>query len=418
MRKMLRPAIASAPLLATPDAEADQEIVAQKIVAQSDQLLPPAIVFGCRKPGWGIIRALGQAGVPVIGAYYEKADIGCASRYLVEALQCPHPEFSNDEFRTFVTGLTARFPEAVLVPSDDTSLLALSRMQRTENPRLRVAAPDFRVVEQCVEKDRTYQLAGKIGVRVPRTATVRTLEEALAEATATGFPCLLKPAIGHRFYRMLGVKMYRVESAAALEELWSRIADIDDDMLIQEYIPGGDDHGVNYNALFNAGEPCVEITAAKRRLSPRGIGFPTVVANDYVPEIIEPARKLLAALGYHGFANVEFKRDARTGEYVLMEINARLNLSLLLSVISGVNFAVMLYRQRLGKSIGDWSQADPYGRRLYYIDTWLDCREALRDIRSGTFSVKEFLTPYFSRHVSGVFCFSDPLPFFKRMFLR
>ncbi len=384
---------------------------------KNDQILAPAVVFGCRKPGWGIIRALGQANIPVIGAYYDSNDIGCASRYLSSAVQCPHPEQAEDEFRAFVTQLGDHYPRAVMIPSDDYSLVALSRMQDSAG-QVRIAAPAYSIVEQCIEKDRTYELAGVIGVRAPRTVIVTSLKDALEQATGLGFPCLLKPAVGHRFYAELGVKMYRVGSAAELQEIWAQAADTGGELLIQEYIPGGDDHGVNYNAMWQAGKPCVEITAAKRRLSPRGIGFPTVVANDFIPEIIEPARKILAALGYHGFANVEFKRDANSGEYVLMEINARLNLSLLLSVATGMNFAAMLYQQRLGKRIGDWSHVDPYRHRYYYIDTWQDMREALYEIGSGKLSIANFLAPYCSRHVSATLSLSDPLPVLRHIFVR
>jgi len=375
----------------------------------------PAIVFGCQKPGWGVMRALGAAGIPIVAVYYDRNDPAYVSRYVTESILCPHPEHEEARFHEFVANLATRYPNGVMLPSNDFTLVALSSLPELPEQSAKIAMPNAQIVSQCIEKDHTYGLANSIGVRAPLTATVHNLDEALEQAELIGFPCLLKPTVGHRFFSVLRVKMFKLTCADALREAWSKIADIDDDMLIQEFIPGGDDHGVNYNALWHKGQPQVEVTAEKLRLSPRGIGFPTVVVNRFIPEIIEPARAMLAALDYHGFANVEFKRDARNGEYVLMEINPRLNQSLLLSVSTGMNFALMAYRQCLGLPIGNYAEIDPYRVRRYYIDTDRDIREAFKELLTGKLSLKAFLSPYLSRQVSATFSWSDPLPFFKRL---
>ena len=361
------------------------------------------------------MRALGAAGIPIVAVYYDRNDPAYVSRYVTESILCPHPEHEEARFHEFVANLATRYPNGVMLPSNDFTLVALSSLPELPEQSAKIAMPNAQIVSQCIEKDHTYGLANSIGVRAPLTATVHNLDEALEQAELIGFPCLLKPTVGHRFFSVLRVKMFKLTCADALREAWSKIADIDDDMLIQEFIPGGDDHGVNYNALWHKGQPQVEVTAEKLRLSPRGIGFPTVVVNRFIPEIIEPARAMLAALDYHGFANVEFKRDARNGEYVLMEINPRLNQSLLLSVSTGMNFALMAYRQCLGLPIGNYAEIDPYRVRRYYIDTDRDIREAFKELLTGKLSLKAFLSPYLSRQVSATFSWSDPLPFFKRL---
>jgi predicted ATP-grasp superfamily ATP-dependent carboligase len=52
--------------------------------------------------------------------------------------------------------------------------------------------------------------------------------------------------------------------------------------------------------------------------------------------------KLLDRLDYSGAAMLEFKQDQQSGEYVLMEINARLWGSLQLAVDAGVDFPAAL----------------------------------------------------------------------------
>ncbi len=115
-------------------------------------------------------------------------------------------------------------------------------------------------------------------------------------------------------------------------------------MLIQELIPGPDAYGVNYNAYRVGGAIVAECTARKVRQAPPGFGLPRVVRSVEVPQVVEPGRAILEALGLEGFACTEFKYDARDRTFKLLEVNGRHNLSTLLSVRSGMNFPWISYR--------------------------------------------------------------------------
>ena len=53
-------------------------------------------------------------------------------------------------------------------------------------------------------------------------------------------------------------------------------------------------------------------------------GGPSALAESiYDPMLMEQGLKLLDNLQWHGVAMVEFKKDERTGRYVLMEINPK-----------------------------------------------------------------------------------------------
>ena len=59
---------------------------------------PPAIVLGCHKAGLGIIRALGEVGIPIVGIYYNKMDMGFVSKYVESYHHFPHPATSESRF--------------------------------------------------------------------------------------------------------------------------------------------------------------------------------------------------------------------------------------------------------------------------------------------------------------------------------
>src|SRR5207249_9127600 len=112
------------------------------------------------------------------------------------------------------------------------------------------------------------------------------------------------------------------------------------------------------------GAPVVEFTSRKVRLAPPDFGFPTAVVSAPVPEVVGPGRRIVAAMGIEGFANVEFKRDARDGSYKLMEVNGRPNMSGALAVRCGIDFPLIAYRHLVH---GVVPTAQRWERGVYWV---------------------------------------------------
>jgi predicted ATP-grasp superfamily ATP-dependent carboligase len=182
--------------------------------------------------------------------------------------------------------------------------------------------------------------------------------------------------------------------------------------MLQEFIPGDDTHGVNYNSFFLNGEPKIEITAEKVRLSPPLIGFPRVVVSKHIPQVIEPGRKMLKATGYNGFSCMEFKKDSRDGIYKLMEVNGRHNLSTPLSVKSGINFPFLTYMHIVYGELSEVNNGFKEG--IYWIDLGKDIIESIRSFRKEHFSILEYIKPYLKPKVFTIPSIKDPLPLLHR----
>ncbi len=145
--------------------------------------------------------------------------------------------------------------------------------------------------------------------------------------------------------------MLIIKSIEELKTAYEMIEGLDIKMMMQEFIPGDDKHGVNYNLFAADGKPFVEFTAQKVRLSPPKIGFPRVIISKLINEVIEPGRKIISYLNYEGFACLEFKKHAVNGNYYLMEVNGRQNLSTPLAVNCGYNFPYLTYRYLIDRSL-------------------------------------------------------------------
>jgi D-aspartate ligase len=368
---------------------------------------PTAYVLGGNAAGLAVMRSLGRAGVPVVAVLSDERDFSARSRYAT-ALRAPDPA---DAAQAFVDLLGRQSP-GVLVPATDASLEAVAEHHDVLAERHLVACPASGVAQLFLDKLRTSEVAERAGVAAPRTAIPTTADELDALAGELTYPCLVKPRESFRYSRAFGVKMHRVEDAAQLRTAWRRAADLDIGTVVQELIPGPEVGGVNYNVYVVDGAPVVEMTSRKVRLAPRDFGFPTVVQSAPVPEIVEPGRRIVAAMGIEGFANVEFKRDARDGTYKLMEVNGRPNMSGALAVRCGVDFPLLTYRHLVDGAV---PTARPWQHHVYWVDEVADARAVVGRWRSRELSLRDALTPYVGRRVFVSFAAHDPGPLLGRI---
>ena len=371
----------------------------------------PAVVLSSHVVGLGIIRALGRMGVSLTAVSYEEHDMGRASMFVTETMRVPHPEKQEEAFVAALLDRADDWGRRILFPADDATLMAVSRNKQALSGPFIVACPDWDVVLRVVDKSYTYRLAQSIGLPVPSTFFPGSKEELMDAAGQLGFPCLLKPAVSHRYQEAFGRKMTKVHDAGELLRGYREATEACIAVMLQELIPGGDDCGAHYNSYFVNGSAVAELTAAKVRMSPPGSGVPRVVVSRDIPSIVEPARRILAALNYCGHSCTEFKRDPRDGVYKLLEVNGRHNRSGALSLRCGINFPWLEYRHLVH---GDLPPQNGAETGIYWIDEFHDAARSLRCLFSERYSPMAYIRPYLRPHVFAVFNWPDVKPFFRR----
>lgn len=359
-----------------------------------------------------MIRSLGSRGVPVIAFFQETSEVGKASRFVRESIRVPHPDHEEKALVEQLIHLAPRFGGGVLMPCADGFVGAVARNKSQLAEHYRVACPDAELARTVLEKRFTYEAAAAAGVATPRTVVLESLAQAEHEAALVSYPALVKPVTGHRYYRVFQKKMVLARDAAELIAAYREAAAADCAVMAQEFIPGEDALGVNYNSYFWEGEPLAEFTAAKVRNAPPRIGSPRVVMSKHIPEVIEPGRRLLRALGYSGFSCTEFKWDARDGRYKLMEINGRHNMSSRLAARCGLNFPYLEYRHL---AYGERPVQCDYEEGRYWIDIVRDVAHSARHWRSERYSLARYLEPYVRPHVFAELDWRDPRPFLNRL---
>jgi D-aspartate ligase len=371
----------------------------------------PAIVISSHTVGLGVTRALGVMGVPIVIACYDHRDMGYVSKYVKEVIDIPHPEHDEKLFIRKLVQCHDRMGRALVVPADDASLMVVSRNKNQLSNYFLVACPDHIIIEKSIDKKHTYSLAERLGIPAPKTITPSSDAELEHFATSVEFPCLIKPCQSHLYFEKFGCKMIKVNTIDQLLAAYRNAKAAKLEVMVQEYIPGDETLGVNYNSYFWNGEPLVEFTATKVRMSPPEFGIPSVVVSRKVQEVLEPGRKFLQGLGYYGYSCTEFKLDPRDGIYKLLEVNGRHNRSALLAVHCGINFPWLEYCHLVD---GRLPAASGFREGTYWIDEFHDLNRCARQLRREHFPVLKYLTPYLGRHIFSVFDWRDTKPFCLR----
>jgi predicted ATP-grasp superfamily ATP-dependent carboligase len=372
----------------------------------------PAIVISTYTMGLGVIRALGRMGVPVIAMYYDHRDMGYVSRYVREAIRVPHPAECEQQFIDLLVDQAEHCQHGLLMPTSDAALVAVSRHKACLEQHYIVGCTEWEITEQFIDKKCTYALGEAIGVPVPKTIVPRSVEQVEQYGATTEFPCLVKPCQSHLFYAKFKQKMIEVHNLDQMLAVFQQAAQSGLDVVLQEFIPGSDTLGVNYNSYFWDGEAVVEFTAEKVRNAPPRFGSPRVAISKEVPEVIAPGRKILQAMGFYGFSCTEFKKDPRDGVYKLMEVNGRHNLSSMLAVRCGVNFPWLHYKHL---TQNETPSPMRFQQGVYWIDIIRDLRYSITHHQHEQQTLTQYIRPYLKRHVFAVLSLRDPRPFFKRL---
>jgi predicted ATP-grasp superfamily ATP-dependent carboligase len=373
----------------------------------------PAVVLSSHVIGLAVIRALGMMGVPIISVYYEENDIGFVSKYVRERVKAPHPERDEEGFLRVLMEQGDPTLRRILMPADDATLTIVSKNKKYLETCYIVACVEPLIKEKFINKKYTYEIAEKIGIPSPRTAVLNSADDVEYYSKSIGFPCLIKPCQSHLYFELFRTKMVRVHNIDEAMLEFEKATNAGIEVMLQELIPGDDSRGVNYNSYVWNDEALVEFTAEKVRLSPPAFGVPRVVISKDIPEIIEPGRRILKALGFYGYSCTEFKKDARDGVYKLMEVNGRHNRSGMLALRCGINFPWIEYCHLLG---GDIQKPSKYEKGIFWIDEFNDLYRSIQFAGKERYSLYDYARPYLKAHVFATFSLDDPKPFFRRCF--
>jgi predicted ATP-grasp superfamily ATP-dependent carboligase len=371
----------------------------------------PVLVVGARTHGGlGIIRSLGRLGVPV--SIVESGPRGPAaeSKYVDRRFAFDLSIASDEEIVERLLSIgSAMGGRPLLIPTwDETAVLVTEAYDRLSERFLLPHQPDGLAAALTSKKD-MYFLAKRDGIPTPEVVFPASVDDVRTFAETAEFPVMLKAIDGNRLMARTGLKMVIV---ATPEELVRRYVELEDpdepNLMLQEYIPGGDDIVWMFNGYFDRqSEGLVALTGRKIRQTPVYTGATSLGVCELNETVADTTLRWMKRLGYQGILDIGYRFDARDGQYKVLDVNPRIGATFRLFVSgNGMDVARALYLDLTGQPVPIAEQ--PVGRR------WLverDIASSLQYRRDGKLTLRQWLASLRGVEELGYFARDDMRPF-------
>ena len=370
----------------------------------------PAVVLGFHHGGLGIARSLGRMGVRVYGVGADPAAPAFASRYCRGRFAWSFRDEDARRSVDFLLDLGRRIGSpALLIPtSDDLAMLVAEHADALES-RFLFQRQDPALVRALSDKRELYHLCRRHGVPTPETLVPTSRAELFAFLAQTRFPVVLKGIDGLRLEARTGRKMVIVASPDELLDWYDRLEDpAHPNLMLQEYIPGGDDTVWMFNGYFDGDSECVAaFTGRKLRQHPIHTGSTSLGVCEHNDEVVALTSRFMKAIGYRGILDIGYRYDARDGLYKLLDPNPRIGSTFRLFVgADGMDVVRYLLLDLTGRPLP--RSRTLQGRKWLVEDQ--DLESALEYAREGSLSLRDWLRSLRGVREGAWFAADDPVP--------
>jgi D-aspartate ligase len=371
-------------------------------------MTPGAVVTGASYRALAVVRSLGRRGIPVRVVRSDEHAVASSSRYAGPRLHWP-AEGGDDARFAFLAELAERdgLHGWVLIPTHDEEAALVARNHDALARCYRLTTPPWEVLCAAYDKRRTHELAARLGLSQPWT--IFPAGPADLERADGRFPVVIKPAYKEQANRLTVDKAWRADEPEELRRRFEEACGLVDPsiLMVQELVPGDGAAQLSFAALCADGAVLASLTARRLRQFPMDFGR----ASSHVETIEDPslerdARRLLAAMRFTGLVEAEFKRDERTGENRLLDVNPRPWGWQSLCGRAGVDFPYLLWRMARGQPVPP-AHARP-GVRWVRMTT--DLLAVAGEVRAGRLSARAYLRSLRRPLEFAVFAADDPLP--------
>lgn len=354
-----------------------------------------------------IIRYLAKKGIDVYTIGDSRKNLASLSIYCKNNFVGPNLADEN-AYAQFIIDLVKKNHFDLLIPISYKATKIISQNRKKIEKYTNLVIADSEKLENAFNKYRTLNIAEELGIPIPETFLIKTLDDLNMIAPKLRYPVVIKPSIeigggGCRYPKT------QHELLSYYNELYEKYnLNISSAPMIQEYV-NGDSYTYGFAALYQEGK-CKNIFMHREiRSIPVTGGTGVYLESIYDNKLIEYGTKLLDSLSWHGVALVEFKKNA-IGEYVLMEINAKIWASIEVALKAGCNLPYRLCQVAKGKKL---SYSEEYLRNLkfHFIG-----RE-IAYLRKKPTTIPRIIFDTLNPKISSDFWFSDLKPSLANIFL-
>jgi len=283
------------------------------------------------------------------------------------------PDSYRDRFETIPLAQEKNFIEKlvsiclernihVLMPLVTKELIPLAHHKKEfEEQGTKLLVSNVDSLEIANNKSRLYQFLEWRGINVPGYKVVETVDQFKAAAEELGFPekaVCFKPSVsnGGRGFRIIANDMdehdllfnEKPDSTYISFDKAIHILSMKPfpELLVTEYLPGEE---YSVDCLANHGEPKLVVPRLRKKMI-NGISVEGEFVND--DNIIAYCSQIIKELLLHGNIGIQVKKST-AGKFLIIEINPRVQGTIVAGLGAGINLPVLAIKQELGWPITD-----------------------------------------------------------------
>ena len=373
----------------------------------------PAVVVGGTLNSLGVVRSLASAGIPIYVLDTSREGPAAWSRH---ARFVRTPSLEGRDLIESLEELARRLGvRPVLILTSDASVRTVSASRHRIEPLYRVSLPTPERVEALIDKDRFQFLAEREQFPVPRGTRVASMAD-FARMQALAPPLVVKPADKVLVLNGAVERAVVAQTMSEAVDAATRMLRQAPCLIVQEWVEGPDSE--LFFTLFACDRQSRVLglfTGRKLVCSPPAVGNTAlcVAAPEAADALRAETLRFIERTAYCGLGSLEFKRDARTGRFLIIEPTVgRTDWQEEIATLCGVNLPLMAYRAEVG--LAEPVSPRPAGGSV----AWRSSR--------GIQAPRALLAPGL-RLIDGYMRWSDPLPalyyyayerFARRLWLR
>ncbi|OLB82768.1 MAG: hypothetical protein AUI12_18385 [Acidobacteria bacterium 13_2_20CM_2_57_6] len=384
----------------------------------SDASTPVVVLRGVESASHGalgILRSLGRLGIPVHLVACDSQTPGFFSRYCKGRLVCNVESGNAGKSVEVLLELGRKIGrKSILIPTDDNAVLFVADHAAALREQFLFPPMCPELIREVSSKKGMYYLAKEHGVPTPEAAFPTSRHDVLDFISRAKFPVMLKAIYGSQLMKISGQKMFIVHTEAELLEKYDALEDpAHPNLMIQEYIPGGDDTVWMFDGYFNDRSECLlAFTGKKIRQYPVSQGSTSLGICLESQAVRETTTEFMKKIGYKGILDIGYRYDARDGLYKVLDINPRIGSSFRLFVAeNGMDVARALYLDLTGRQVIPGTARE--GRKWVVEDQ--DLVSCLRYHQQGKLTFKQWLDSFRGVEEAGYYASDDLAPCFTRV---
>ncbi|WP_372626984.1 ATP-grasp domain-containing protein [Arsukibacterium sp.] len=294
-----------------------------------------------------VIRSLGQSGYTVDVICYDRLSPSLKSKYIRQAYHFNYQAYTSEQWLEQLIKLAQAELYQAIVPCDERAIFPLYENRQHFPDDTALAIPNDEVIAHLFDKYTTKALAKRVGVRhAPgRLMSLQAIQykELLAEF---GDQFVIKPTLSFKSDALSKRQKVEIINSEANYIAWQQQFNLNDEYLVESYFAGTGE-GISVLALEGKILAFFAHTRVHEPKTGGGSSYRKSIKLD--KGMAEACVKLCQATNYTGVGMFEFKKNSQTGDWILIEVNARFWGSLPLAIYAGVDFPTLYVDALLSK---------------------------------------------------------------------